>query len=1097
MNKRLISATLTLMLAIGILAACVNSADDQSSEPLRYTSYREIPGVTDDEIQAIEELREQFDSLIYGMVTSTELFVDISSGELKGFTALFCEWLTELFDIEFKPVIYDWGDLINGLESGEVDFTGELTATEERRTRYLMTDPIVMRTVRSFRIEGSPPLSEIAQSRPVRYVFYEGVTTIEDVTSQVDHDYEIITVLDHEDAYNKLKSGEGDAFFDESNGEAAFDNYPDVVAADFLPIIYSPVSMSAQKPHLAPIISVVQKALQHDNIHYLTTLYKRGYDEYLENKLHMKLSDEEREYIANNPVVLFAAEYENYPVSFYNTQEKEWQGIVFDVLREVEKLTGLTFKLANGPTTEWPEILRMLDAGEVSMVSELIRSPEREGRYLWPSTILLSDNYALISKAEAPNIAVNQILYMRVGISRDSAYQEIFESWFPDHRYSVLYEGSDNAFNALARDEVDMVMSSMYKLLALTNYREEPGYKANILFERSVDSTLGFHIDETELCSLVDKALTMIDTQGIAHQWTRRTFDYRIRLTRTLMPWVISAPVVLLVLLFLFIISYRNRNESIRLDKLVQLRTAEADAASRAKTFFLANMSHEIRTPMNAIIGMTSIGLSAEDAQRMKYCLVKIDSASKHLLGVINDVLDISKIEANKFELSPVIFEFESMLQKVINVINFRVDEKRQSFQVRIGSDIPRAFIGDDQRLSQVITNLLSNAVKFTPEEGTISLDVRLVSETDGMCRLQISITDSGIGISDEHKERLFCAFEQAEADTTRRFGGTGLGLPISKSIVEMMGGEIWVESEPGRGSTFAFAVSLRRSAEKQKRQLDDSVLWENIRIIAVDGEPEVREFFTETLLSLGVSCDVAKNGEEAVEMMAWGDGYNIVFVDWKLPGMNGVEFAQRVCAESRRKPVIVLFSSAYWNDIADNARDAGVDKFLQKPLFRSDIVDVLNEYIGIGAVAEHSEHSEDPGDFTGSVILLAEDVEINREIVLTQLEPTGLAIDCAENGLQAVSMFQAAPEKYGMIFMDVQMPEMDGYAATRAIRALDVPRSMTIPIIAMTANVFREDIEKCLDAGMNGHVGKPISVDSVFEQLRWYLPRQRLLPSD
>ena len=382
MSKRIMCATLTLMLTVGILAGCVNSSDDRSREPLRYTSYRDIPGVTDDEIRAIGKLREHVGFLTYGMVTSTELFVDSHSGELNGFTALFCEWLTELFDIEFKPAIYDWGDLIDGLESGEVDFTGELTATEDRRMKYLMTDPIAMRMVKSFRIEGSTPLNEIAQTRPVRYVFYEGVTTIADVTSQVDHEFEIITVLDYNDAYDKLKSGEGDAFFDENNGEAAFDFYPDVVAADFLPIIYSPVSLSAKNPELAPIISVVQKALQNDNVHYLTTLYKRGYDEYLENKLRMKLSDEEREFIDNNPVVRFAAEYENYPVSFYNTRDKEWQGIVFDVLREVEKLTGITFELANSPTTEWPEILQMLDDGEVSMVSELIRSPEREGRYL-------------------------------------------------------------------------------------------------------------------------------------------------------------------------------------------------------------------------------------------------------------------------------------------------------------------------------------------------------------------------------------------------------------------------------------------------------------------------------------------------------------------------------------------------------------------------------------------------------------------------------------------------------------------------------------------------------------------------------------------
>ena len=1089
MIKKLLCAVLTLVLFVGMLSGCSQAPGRNEDEPQRYTSYHDIPGVTEEEIQAIEALREQRDSFTFGMVTSTEMFVDIHSGEISGFSALVCEWLTELFDIRFVPAIYDWGDLIDGLDAGEIDFTGELTANDERRLKYLMTDPIAMRMVKSFRIVGSLPLKDIAELRPIRYVFFEGVTTIEDVTSQEKNDFEIITVLDYEDAYNKLKSGEGDAFFDESNGEAAFDVYQDVVTTDFLPVIYSPVSLTTHRQDLAPIISVMQKALQGDNIHYLTILYKLGYDEYLENKLLIKLSAEEREYILNNPVVRFAAEYENYPLSFYNTQEQEWQGIVFDVLREVEKLTGLKFELANGPHAEWTELLSMLDSGEIAMISELIRSPEREGRYLWPNTILLSDNFALISKSEVPGISVNEILHIKVGISRNTAYQEIFESWFPNHRNSVFYEGSDNAFDALARGEVDMIISSMYKLLALTNYREEPGYKANIIFDRSVDSTLGFNINETELVTIVDKALTMIDTQGIGNQWTRRTFDYRIRLTRALMPWVFSTPVVLMVIIFLFIISYRNRSESKRLDKLVQLRTSEADAASQAKTFFLANMSHEMRTPMNAIIGMTTIGLSAIDTERMKYCLVKIESASKHLLGVINDVLDISKIEANKFELSPVVFEFEKMLEKVINVINFRVEERRQNFQIKIANDIPRAFIGDDQRLSQVITNLLSNAVKFTPEEGTISLEVQLITEADDMCQLQISVADSGIGISDEQKERLFYAFEQAEANTTRRYGGTGLGLPISKSIVEMMGGEIWVESQPGHGSTFSFTVSLRRGADKQKRQLDDSVRWENIRIIIVDDEAETRELFTDTLQSLGMTCDVAESGEEAAEMMAQGEEYNILFIDWKLPGINGVELAKLARVESEQTPVIVLLSSAYWNEIADDAQDADIDAFLQKPLMRSDIIDTLSEYIGAGKVAEHSEGNKGPGNYCGSVILLAEDVEINREIVLTLLEPTGLEIDCAENGLQAVSMFQAAPERYGMIFMDVQMPEMDGYAATRAIRNLELPKSATIPIIAMTANVFREDIEKCLDAGMSGHIGKPFGLDSVLDQLQRYLP--------
>ena len=391
--------------------------------------------------------------------------------------------------------------------------------------------------------------------------------------------------------------------------------------------------------------------------------------------------------------------------------------------------------------------------------------------------------------------------------------------------------------------------------------------------------------------------------------------------------------------------------ETVRLQKALE-------SASRAKSEFLANMSHEIRTPLNAIIGMTAIAESSDDTEKMKYAIGKIKDASHHLLGVINDVLDISKIEANKVELSPVSFDFEKILQKAVNVISFRIDEKRQRFDMSIDKEIPRILIGDEQRLSQVITNLLANAVKFTDEQGSIALDARLISAEDGKCLLQIGISDTGIGIDEDQKARLFSPFEQADAGTSRKFGGTGLGLAISKRIVEMMGGHIWVESEPGLGSTFTFTV-----------------------------------------------------------LLTWDD------------------------------------SEQNWPS-SENGSD---------------------EY----------EYEKGPDDFSVYTILLAEDIEINREIVAALLEPTRLNIDFAENGVQAVSMFEADPGRYDIILMDVQMPEMDGYEATRVIRALDAPGAKTIPIIAMTANVFREDIQNCLDAGMNGHLGKPLSAEDVFRQLR------------
>jgi len=378
-----------------------------------------------------------------------------------------------------------------------------------------------------------------------------------------------------------------------------------------------------------------------------------------------------------------------------------------------------------------------------------------------------------------------------------------------------------------------------------------------------------------------------------------------------------------------------------------------AEAANKAKSSFLSTMSHEIRTPMNAIIGMTTIGKKSSDMKKAHDAFEKIDGASKHLLGVINDILDMSKIEADMFSLSAISFEFENMIQKVTDVINFRVDERHQNFYINTDKEIPRVLIGDDQRLIQVITNLLSNAVKFTPDLGTIRLDSTLLSKEDDICNLQISVEDTGIGLTDEQKERMFKKFEQAEIGTSRKYGGTGLGLSISKRIVELMGGEIWVESEYGKGSKFIFTVPLKRGSDENVLQLPDGITLDN-------------------------------------------------FADYS--------------------------------------------------------------------------------------ILLVEDVEINREIVLALLEPTELNVDCAVNGAHALSMFNSTPEKYDMIFMDVQMPEMDGHEATSAIRALPIARAKTIPIIAMTANVFRDDIEKCLRVGMNDHIGKPLDFNDVMGKLRTYL---------
>jgi lactose/cellobiose-specific phosphotransferase system IIC component len=386
----------------------------------------------------------------------------------------------------------------------------------------------------------------------------------------------------------------------------------------------------------------------------------------------------------------------------------------------------------------------------------------------------------------------------------------------------------------------------------------------------------------------------------------------------------------------------------------------QAEKASAAKSDFLSNMSHEMRTPMNAIIGMTAIAKSASEPAKKDYCLGRIEGASKHLLGVINDILDMSKIEANKLELSETGFDFVKMLEDVVNVINYRADEKHQALSVHIDDDIPRFLTGDDQRIAQVAANLLSNAMKFTPENGAIRLDAFKERDDDGEVVIRIEVSDTGIGISSEQKSRLFRSFEQADSGTSRKFGGTGLGLAISKRIVEMMGGDIWVESELGKGSTFIFTFRASRVSEED------------------------------------------------------------------YPGLQ--------------------------------PRDA------------------------------QSSAGREAETYEGCRVLLVDDIDVNREIVIELLNPALLSIDSAENGAEALAMFADSPEKYDMIFMDVHMPEMDGYEATRRIRALDAPEAKTVPIVAMTANVFREDVEKCLESGMNDHIGKPFKIEEVMDKLRKYL---------
>ncbi len=517
-----------------------------------------------------------------------------------------------------------------------------------------------------------------------------------------------------------------------------------------------------------------------------------------------------------------------------------------------------------------------------------------------------------------------------------------------------------------------------------------------------------------------------------------------------------------------------------------------AQEASHAKGDFLSRMSHEIRTPMNAIIGMTKIAMASDDLQKYRYCLKKIDMASEGLLDLINQILDMSKIEAGKMELMVQDFDFETMVAGVCQVMSVRVDEKKLTLAVNIENGMARMFVGDEVRMRQVIMNLIGNAIKFTPENGVITLSAKEEVLGEELSRLTISVRDTGIGIKPEDKERLFHSFEQADGGTARKFGGTGLGLAISKKIVGLMNGDIWVESDYGNGSTFTFTAQVSRSKEEaQGLRLEEGVDPGALRVLAVDDVSEIREYFAHIMEGFHIACDVAENGHCAIDCVnnsvKQGRPYNVAFIDYMMPGIDGLETAASIKKMLGDDVAVVMVSQIEWDEIRDRAHEIGIERFIQKPLFPSTLLNSINEVMGAKAKKKSEARHETPR-LDGKRILLVEDVEINREIVMSFLEGTNATVECAHDGQVALNRFSADPARYDIIFMDVHMPVMDGYEATARIRALPVEKARTVPIVAMTANVFREDVEKCLEAGMNDHIGKPIDAQLLQKKLREYL---------
>ena len=513
---------------------------------------------------------------------------------------------------------------------------------------------------------------------------------------------------------------------------------------------------------------------------------------------------------------------------------------------------------------------------------------------------------------------------------------------------------------------------------------------------------------------------------------------------------------------------------------------AAAEDANKAKTVFLSNMSHEIRTPMNAIIGLNNIAMNEPTAsEKVKEYLGKIDNSAHHLLDIINDILDMSRIESGRMVIKSEEFSFARAIEQVNTMISGQCRDKGLNYQCRIKGHVDDYYIGDDMKLRQIMINILGNAVKFTPEGGSVTFEVEEIARFGGKSTLQFTFRDTGIGMSEDYLPKLFDPFSQEDSSSTSRYGSTGLGMPITKSIVELMNGHIEVESQKGKGTTFTVTLTLLDTDRQTTVEEEGMPQPHEMCVLVIDDDPVACEHAQIVLGQVGISCEKALSGLDGIEMVklrhARREPYNLILVDWKMPDLDGVETTRQIRnAVGEETPVIILTSYS-WEDVAEEARAAGVDSFVAKPLFAGTVMDEFREAFK----RKNEKLVRETADLKGRRILLAEDMPVNAEIITMILSMREIQVDHAENGRAAVDMFTAHEAGYyDAILMDMRMPVMDGLEASRMIRAMNRSDAKTVPIIALTANAFDEDVQRSMQAGLNSHLSKPVEPEILFKTL-------------
>ncbi|WP_242963095.1 response regulator [Faecalibacterium prausnitzii] len=1020
-------------------------------------------------------------------------------GARKGYGYELLETLSGYTGWQFEYVTCDWSDCFEKLKNGEIDIIGGISYTEDRTQEMLFSDEPM--GVEKYYLYADLSRADISASdfktlNGKKIGVLMG-TEPEVMLAEWEEKYglktEHVNISNNEDVKQKLANHEIDCFVSLEESFWAERGISTITRVGESGIYYA---INKNRPDIKEELDDAMRALDEAVPFYTADLYKR----YFSMDYTPILTGEEKAWLRKHGAIRMGFLASDSGVSTFDPATGEFTGVITDYIQFAADCLGnqeLEFQLVGYDSKEAE--LDALKSGEIDMIFHCDQNPNlaEEYHFACTNTTWTSNLMAVTNKQHFNENNVNRIAVPQNKLSLKKYLAFYYPQW-----EIVDCDTQEDAARLVKDGQADCFVTG---ISSENKYSKKYSFYS-VPLVNPVRSCFAVNSGNRSLLSILNKTIKAMPVNMLAGALAMyKSSARRVTLSdfikdnffKVMLISSIAVAVVLLTILMLLqkarkaeAAARKAASDTQELNAKLQVAVEKAETANRAKSTFLSNMSHDIRTPMNAIIGFTTLALSnINDTERVKDYLGKTLASSNHLLSLINDVLDMSRIESGKIHLEEVEVNLSDVLHDLKTIVSGQIYAKQLELYMDVMDVTDEDVYCDKTRLNQILLNLLSNAIKFTPAGGTVSVRVRqLAGKVRGCGQYEFRIKDNGIGMSQEFAQKIFEPFEQERTSTVSRIQGTGLGMAITKNIVDMMGGTIEVQTAQGKGTEFTVCVPMR--AQTEQRPVEKITELEGLKALVVDDDFNTCDSVTKMLVKVGMRAEWTLSGKEAVlrarQALEMSDVYHAYIIDWRLPDMNGIEVTRQIRSLHDDTPIIIL--TAYdWSDIEVEAKAAGVTAFCSKPMFMFDLRETLMSALGQKQTdAVQGLLPDKNADFKGKHILLVEDNELNREIAQEILREYGFLVDSAENGAVAVEKVStAAPGSYDLVLMDVQMPIMDGYTATRKIRALDDPARAKLPILAMTANAFDEDRRNALESGMNGFLSKPIVIDDLVQELR------------